>query len=147
MTRLRTIAALTLVSTIILFVTSRDCTAQRRRDIVGGEKWVWDPVMKQWVYHQGTRTLKANRGINAPPKRSYYDRGSRISVTNATPKYSPRPQQKTAGGKTYVWNPRLKRWVLPPAGKAPNVTKTGVRQKAARSSQVKRVITNPYVGK
>jgi hypothetical protein len=213
MTRLRTITVLALVATVILFVTSRDCSAQQRRQIVGGEKWVWDPVMKQWVYHQGTKTLRANRGNNAPPKNSYFgggqpssgersstttssigsrrqiaggekwvwdpvirqwvyhqgtktlkanrgsnalprnsyfDGGSPTGVTNAKAMNSPQPQQKAVGGKIYVWNSRLKRWVLPPAGKNPSVTsgsQTGVSQKPARSPQAKRVITNPYLGK
>ncbi len=99
MPKLRTMTLLTLLFTAILSISVHDCPAQERRQLLGGEKWVWDPVGRQWVYHQGTTTIKANRGSNALPKRGYLDIRQQLSNSTSASAKPSSPRQKMWEGK------------------------------------------------
>jgi len=128
-------------------------STERRRDILGGEKWVWDPTIRQWVFHQGTRTVPANRGINAPPARTYLDRSPRPQRTNAGPKQP--VQLKQWHGKTFAWNAKLGRWVpyvtdkkraTDRSSRDPQSMKHGAHNSSKNVQSTRsKAITNPYV--
>jgi hypothetical protein len=108
----RIVATTVLFFMIITSISAPVCKSQERREIVGGEKFVWDPLLKQWVHHQGTRTINANRGTNATPKNSFFDGvQSRPADNHLNPTVSnPRPRD-IVGGEKFVWDPLLKQWV------------------------------------
>ena len=143
-------------------------SSSARRSIVGGEKWVWDPVIRQWVFHQGTKTIQANRGSNALPSSSFYGGGPQSGDNNSTTAKSSSSQRKIVGGKIYVWDLHRKRWVqhlgttttkarrethAPPNSRTspkplgqPHslATPTATERKSDKSPPATRVITNPY---
>ena len=109
---------------------------------------MWDPVSRQWVYHQGTKTIKANRGSNAIPENSYFGGGQRLGGSKSTATNSTAVRRKTVGGKIYEWDARLKRWVPSRSAKTAKTKKgTNALPRNDKTPRPQRQITNPYMNK
>ena len=105
-------------------------------------------MSRQWVYHQGTKTIKANRGSNAIPENSYFGGGQRLGGSKSTVTNSTAVRRKAVGGKIYEWDARLKRWMPSRSAKTAKTKKgTNALPRNAKTAPPQRLITNPYVSK